>query len=213
MSRGTAVLIAGIAAALVLPIATLGLNLPLWLAAAIAGGAFAGTWLLTRPTAPSGGFDAEAVNDARSETSRLLLSDAGGSLARLQTAAKAIRDPAMRAQVQSLADTGDKVVKGVRAEPDRAMAVRRLLTFYLPNAASLAEGWRALEARAQPSDERVKQTRETMLALNQAFRQYADDLVEPQLQTLDLDLKVLKDALQTDLAQTPPEGSINAHAP
>jgi hypothetical protein len=167
----------------------------------------------------------------------MLLTDALAALGRLQAAAKAIHDPAMRAQVQSLAATGDKVVKGVKANPERAMAVRRLLTFYLPNAASLAEGWRALEDRARPTDERVTQTRDTMLAqnqafsqfaddlvrvtqtrdtmlaLNQAFSQFADDLVEPQLQTLDLDLKVLNDALHADLAQIPAPGSIGAHAP
>ena len=220
MSRGTAILIAAIAAALVLPLATLGLRLPLWVGAPIAAGVFFGAWLVLRSisTAPDG-FDADAVNDARSETSRMLLNTASAPLARLEAAAKAITDPAMRAQVRSLADTGQKVVQGVKADPDRAMAVRRLLTFYLPNAASLAEGWRALETRAQPSDERMKQTRETMQSLNQAFSQFADNLVEPQLQTLDVDLKVLKDALQADLSQAPtslpppPTGSVNVHAP
>ena len=38
------------------------------------------------------------------------------------------------------------------------MAVRRLLTFYLPNAASLAEGWVTLEGSAVPSPERMAQT-------------------------------------------------------
>ena len=218
ISRGTAVLIAAIAAALVLPMATLALRLPLLVSALIATGVFAGSWLVLRSLSVTpDGFDPDAVNDARSETSRMLLTTAAAPLARLEAAAKAISDPAMRAQVRSLADTGQKVVQGVKADPERAMAVRRLLTFYLPNAASLAEGWRALETRAQPSDERMKQTRETMQSLNQAFSQFADNLVEPQLQTLDVDLKVLKDALQADLTQTPapmpPTGSVKTHAP
>jgi hypothetical protein len=213
MTRGAAILTAGIVAGIVLPLATLGLGLPLWLSAVIAGGVFGGTWLVTRSAGPADGFDAEAVSDARSETSRALLAEAAPAMGRLAAAAKAIRDPGMRSQVQSLTDTGEKVIRGVKANPDRAMAVRRLLTFYLPNAASLAEGWRALEDRAKPTDERVTQTRDTMRALNQAFSQYADDLVEPQLQTLDLDLKVLNDALHSDLAQSPPAGSIGAHAP
>jgi hypothetical protein len=79
------------------------------------------------------------------------------------------------------------------------MAVRRLLNFYLPNAASVAEGWRALENKSEPSPERVRETRETMAQLNDAFTRFADDLHEPQMQTLDLDLKVLNDALKQDL--------------
>ena len=41
--------------------------------------------------------------------------------------------------------------------------------------------------------------RETMAGLNDAFTRFADELHEPQLQTLDLDLKVLNDALRHDL--------------
>ena len=77
-----------------------------------------------------------------------------------------------------------------------------MLTFYLPNAASLAEGWRTLETRSSPSPERIAQTRETMQALGDAFGKFADQAVAPQLQALDLDLKVLNDALKADLEKT-----------
>jgi hypothetical protein len=90
----------------------------------------------------------------------------------------------------------------VRADPTRAMAVRRLLTFYLPNAASLAEGWVALEGRALPSPERMTQTGQTLRSLNEAFAKFADDMAEPQMQTLDVDLKVVNDALKSDLEKT-----------
>ena len=52
---------------------------------------------------------------------------------------------------------------------------------------------------ARPSNERIDQTRSTMHALGQAFAKFADDVAEPQLQELDLDLKVLNDALKADL--------------
>jgi hypothetical protein len=90
-------------------------------------------------------------------------------------------------------------VKDVRENPDRAMAVRRLLTFYLPNAASVAEGWRTLESRTSASaTERMTQARDVMKSLTAAFDQYADAVAEPELQSLDLDLKILKDALKAD---------------
>ncbi|HWW24753.1 MAG TPA: hypothetical protein VNZ85_02535 [Caulobacter sp.] len=49
----------------------------------------------------------------------------------------------------------------------------------------------------------MTQTREVMGGLSQAFAKYADDVAEPELQTLDLDLRVLKDALKADLSNTP----------
>jgi len=63
----------------------------------------------------------------------------------------------------------------------------------------VADGWRALENKHTPAPEIELQTRETMAALNDAFGRFADEAHEPQLQTLDLDLKVLKDALKADL--------------
>ena len=105
----------------------------------------------------------------------------------------------MRDQVTALMQTGERVVKDVRENPDRAMSVRRLLTFYLPNAASVAEGWRTLESRTSASaTERMTQARDVMKSLTSACAQYADDVAEPELQSLDLDLKILKDALKAD---------------
>ena len=113
-----------------------------------------------------------------------------------------IRDPAVRGQVGDLVKTGQKVLGDVRADPTKAMAVRRLLTFYLPNAASLAEGWVALEHKASPSPERMAQCGQTLRSLNEAFAKFSDDLVEPQMQDLDIDLKVVNDALKSDLEKT-----------
>jgi hypothetical protein len=197
-------MLAGAAAAIALPLLTLGLNLPLWLAALIAAALFGGLWMVLRPGGGPGmgQVSDEAVLEARSDTARGLLLEASRSVDQLKAAAKAIKDKPMGEEVRQLAAIGEKVLGEVRDDPNRAMAVRRLLTFYLPNAASLAEGWRTLEGRALPSPERVSQTREIMHGLTQAFGQFADQAVEPQLQTLDLDLKVLRGALKSDLEKT-----------
>jgi 5-bromo-4-chloroindolyl phosphate hydrolysis protein len=142
------------------------------------------------------------LNDARAQTGRSLLPDAAAALDRMKQTLGQIRDPAVRGQVAELVTTGRKVLDQVRADPTKAMAVRRLLTFYLPNAASLAEGWVALEGRALPSPERMTQTGQTLRSLNQAFAKFSDDMAEPQMQTLDVDLKVVNDALKSDLEKT-----------
>jgi hypothetical protein len=104
--------------------------------------------------------------------------------------------------VQSLAKTTDAVLTDVRANTDRAMVVRRLFTFYLPNAVSVAEGWQTLERHVNPSPVRVQQTRDTMQALNDAFVKYAQDADAPEMQELDTTLKVLRDSLKSDLEKT-----------
>lgn len=204
MGRGTVTLLAAVAAALTLPLLALGLDLPWWLALVVAVAVFGGVWLVLKPGGgPGPGLTDEAVLDARSATAQGLLLEAANAMERLRKARREIQDAPMRAEIAHLLEVGDKVVREVRDDPNRAMAVRRLLTFYLPNAASVADGWRTLEARAVPSAERMTQTREVMGGLSQAFAKYADDVAEPELQTLDLDLKVLKDALKADLSNTP----------
>lgn len=199
--RGSSTLLAGGAAAVALPALALGAHLPLPIAGAVAAAVFAGVWLLAPgPTART--LDVDALTETQDDTARALIADAQGSLARLRAAGAGVRDAQMKAGVEKLQATADRVLSDLRASPDRVMAVRRLLTFYLPNAASLAEGWRALEQTARPSLERVAQTRSTMAALDDAFTRYADDMQAPQLQTLDLDLKVLNDALKADLEKT-----------
>ena len=203
MGRGTAILLGAFGAAIALPGLALGLHLPLWIAGAISAAVFGGTWLVARaPTGPGDGLDDDAILQARTDTARGMVSDADAAVVKLEQAARSIKDDAMRTEVGKLAEIGGRVTREVKDDPNRAMAVRRLLTFYLPNAASLAEGWRTLETRSSPSPERIAQTRETMQALGDAFGKFADQAAAPQLQALDLDLKVLNDALKADLEKT-----------
>lgn len=204
MRRGTSTLLAAVAAALTLPLLALGLNLPWWLALLVAVAVFGGVWLMLKPGGGLGvGLSDASLLEARSDTAQGLLREAADAIERLRKVRREIKDAPMRTEIARLLEVGDKVVREVREDPSRAMAVRRLLTFYLPNAASVADGWRTLETRATPSAERMTQTREVMGGLSQAFAKYADDVAEPELQTLDLDLKVLKDALKADLSSTP----------
>ena len=203
MNRSMAILLSAAVGALVFPASALGLHLPLWLDAGLTAAAFAGVYLTVRRPSNVEGVDEDLVIEARNQTGRGLVEDGAEALERLRKAGKAIKDAPMRGQVDSLCRTADKVMRDVRSDPSRAMAVRRLLTFYLPNAASLTEGWQTLEQRSTPPGDRAEQTRKTMLALNEAFSKFADDLTAPQMQTLDLDLKMLNDALKSDLEKTP----------
>jgi hypothetical protein len=200
MGRGTSTLIAGAAGAVVLPALALGLALPLWLSAVVAAGVFGGLQLALRPG--GGGLDQGAYLEAQTDTVRGLISDGSAALDRLRMIAPKIKDQAMQAAVQNLSTMAAKILARVGNDPTRAMAVRRLLTFYLPNAASIAEGWQTLESTAQPSPQRMQQARDVMKALSEAFAKFANEADAPELQELDLDMKVVTDALKTDLEKT-----------
>jgi hypothetical protein len=202
MGRDTTTLITGVAAAIVLPLLVLGLKLPLWLCGLIAAGVFVGLWYVLRASSPVG-IDGEKILEARTQTTDALLADADVSLNRLKKVTPLIQDAQMRGEAQSLCATTDSVMADVRNDPDRVMAIRRLFTFYLPNAVSVAEGWQTLERHANPSADRVQQTRETMHSLNDAFKKYAQDADAPEIQELDTTLKVLRDSLKSDLEKTP----------
>jgi hypothetical protein len=202
MSSGTAALLAGGVAAAIPPVLVLGFDQPIWLGLGAAAGAFGALWGLARAgrSRPRGrGVDADAIAGARADTARDLLSEGQAALERLRTTARSVRDELMREEIKLLAMKAERVMREIRDHPDRVMAVRRLLSFYLPNAASVAEGWKALELKHTPAPEIELQTRETMAQLNDAFGQFADQAHQPQLQTLDLDLKVLRDAMKADL--------------
>ena len=199
LSSGAAALVAGTVAALAPPVLVLGLDQPIGLGLAAGfglGGALFGLLGLGRRAAA--GADLPA---ARASTARALLAEGEAALEQLRRAGRAIRDPMMREQVRMLGDQALRVIHAAREDPAIAMQVRRRFTFYLPNAASVADGFKALETQSEPEPELAAQTRETMASLNLAFAKFADEMHEPKMQTLDLDLKVLENALRQDLEE------------
>jgi hypothetical protein len=200
MERGTSTLIGGAAAAIALPVCVLILGLPLWFGGLIALAIFAGLNLALR--SQGFGLKLDDMSEAQSETVRALVDEAGMALTRMRGTARLIKDAPMRALVSSLANTAAGILDHVRDAPVRAMAVRRFLTFYLPNAAAVAEGWQTLEGNSNPSSERMIQTREVMSALKDAFAKFENDADAPELSELDLNLKVIKASLKADLEKT-----------
>lgn len=197
MERGSSILVGGLAAAVALPVCVFALGLPLWLGLGISAGVYFGLTLALRPS--GFGLNMDALQEAQSDTTRGLISDGSDALARLKRTVPAIKDASMKSAVQGLGATADKILANIKTDPVRVMAVRRFLTFYLPNAASIAEGWQTLERNGSLSTERVAQTRDVMSALGDAFKKFASDADAPELQELDLNLKVVKDSLKADL--------------
>ncbi|MFZ4405910.1 MAG: 5-bromo-4-chloroindolyl phosphate hydrolysis family protein [Paracraurococcus sp.] len=180
----------GAAAALLLALQFgAGLGFPI----AFAGGLLCGvvlTAVLHRPglaeSIPSGG---------RGDLVRKLIAEAEPELARLHAAAAALRDPALGSRFASMAATTTGVMQALAADPARIGQGQRLLTYLLPRAAQIAEGLRLIEAQAAPDAERQRRLTEITVRLDEAFTRTKDRLAEPELRALDLELKLLEQAL------------------
>lgn len=206
---------AWIAAAVTFLVLKSELNWPLWIAILACIGAYYVVDAMFRPR--PGKVSAQPASPSKplpqsveaplvahpeaDDTAQQLIGEGAAALNRLRRAGLQVADPEMRNTVERLCATSTRILDDIRADPSRAMPMRRVLCFYMPNAASLAEGWRALEQRRTPAPDRMAQTRDTMRSLIEAFDRFHDELVQPQMQALDLDLKVLNDALKHDLAR------------
>jgi hypothetical protein len=201
LNSGAAAVLAGAVAAVTPPLLVLGFDQPIGLGLGLGfglGGALFGLLGLGRSAGEPRG---EALPEARASTARALVAEGQAAVDQLRRTSRLVRDELMREEIKLLAMKADRVIRAAREDPACVMQVRRLFTFYLPNAASVAEGWRALETKHEPEPALEAQTRETMASLNDAFSRFADEMHEPRMQTLDLDLKVLNSALKQDLEE------------
>ena len=183
-------------AAFVLTALVLGLSAPLWLGVAAALLILAGVFVAARVRRRR---EARALAPpGRLLPARAALTDAAVALAHLDASAHAIRTPATRRHAQRIADAARVIVDGVDADPAALAAMQRVLTYYLPRAAAIVEGYRLLEGRG--GDEARLRRIETILAkLDRAFQHYADRLADDALRLLDVEIRLVDAALKDDL--------------
>jgi GNAT superfamily N-acetyltransferase len=135
----------------------------------------------------------------RGELVRRLIAEAEPPLAQLRAAAGAIRAPGIGVRFTHMAEAAEAVMQALAADPARIGQGQRLLTYLLPRAAQLAEGLRLVEAQAAPDPERQGRLAAMTARLETAFMRSRDSLAEPELRALDLELRLLEDALaETD---------------
>lgn len=185
-------------AALALPALVLGLSAPLWLglgaAVAILAGAVAlaqTARLRTRAPALPGGLS----------PARAALVEAATALSRLDAAAPAIHASAPRAYAQQIAQAAHTIVGAVEADPAVLAEMQRVLTYYLPRAATIVESYGVLEARGG-DDARLARIEALLAKLDSAFHHYADRLPEQALHLLDVEIRLVDAALRDDLGET-----------
>jgi len=205
--------IGGLIAALLLPGLAIGLDVPFWLAIGIAAVAGAGGALLLAPRPRFDGLDANALGRGRIDLARELLDQAEPLVERMRTAADAIRAEAVRARVGHLTDAAGGILTAIEKDPLKLDRARRFLTYYLPSAVEMVEGYGLLEQKRVPDTARLQETGAMLDRLDVAFSTYSDGMMNGDLDRLDIELKLLKSALDEDLgpaAGGAPAGRANA---
>jgi hypothetical protein len=190
--------LAGLAGGLFAPVATFGFGLPWWASVPGAVLVFFGVRLAVQPRRLFEGFNFGAADRASLELARDILSDAHGQLDRLAEVVRDTRTGSVRARLEHLHAIAAGVVDEVEQKPSRVNNVRRLLTYYLPAAVRLADGYRVLERANDPDRERLTATDAMIGRLDQVFGRYADRLSQEEVEGLDVELKLLESSIRDE---------------
>ena len=196
-------IVAGVITAALLPLLAFVVQLPFLVALGIAALAFFGLVLLLAPRGLFEGVDVSAINKGKLELVRKVLADATPALDRLDAASRRIGDAAIRKDGQHLADTARTIFERVEQNPVRMTSVQRFLTYYLPAAADLTESYGVLEQQRTPDMARMQHAKSVLGKLNDAFGHYADTMLESDLASLDVDLRLIERAVKDDLEPRP----------
>ena len=188
-----------VAAAVLLPLLAIGAGMPFWLAGLISMLAGAGTVAIFTPKKLFAQLDASGAARGKIEFARELLTDAEPLVGRMEAAVKSIRSREVAERVRHLVGTARDIFTAIEKDPLRVDRVRRFLTYYLPRAAEIAEAYGSLERSLVPNQTRIAATRELIDRLDLAFTRYAASLQDADLDTLDIEIKLLKSSLDEDL--------------
>ena len=194
-------IVAGVVTAVLVPVLTFAAGMPFWIAAVIGLLVFVGLVFLLAPRRLFEGLNIKAFGRSRVAFAQELLEGALPAAQRLETAADDIADQKTAGRVRHLAEIAADVFRKVEARPESANAVRRFLSYYLPRAAEVAEGFAVIEAKRAPDPKQLEDVRAVLVKLEDAFVHYADSLVDDALGTLDTDLRLIQASLKEDLGR------------
>ena len=194
----------GAAAAVLLPLLVFGTGIPLWVACLISVAAGGGLSVSLSPRKPFARLDNSGAARGKIAFARDLLTDAEPLAVRLEVAGSSIGTPKVAEHIRHMARMSREIFAGVEDDPLRVDRVRRFLTYYLPRAAELAEAYAMLEKGGTRDPSRIAATSELIERLDTAFTQYAANLQHADLGNLDIELKLLRSALDEDLGPPDP---------
>lgn len=133
----------------------------------------------------------ETSDDPRVE----LLVDAHQHIATLSATKNEVPLPVAETLVQLHAHA-TSILEGVTASPEKLSPVLRFFTYYLPSTADLAMDRVKLATHAGP--ERLEEIDHTLARLVDAFKGFKEAVLSPDLESVDLDIELLDEAINAD---------------
>lgn len=192
-------IVGGAVAAVLVPGLAIGAGMPFWLACIIGLAAGGGTVAVLAPRSAFPLLDASGAARGKVAFARELLTEAQPHADRLDAAGKAIIERKVGECVRHMAAVARRIFAAIEKDPLKIDRVRRFLTYYLPRAAEITEAYGELARSDAPDPGRLTSARELIDRLDTAFTRYAGSLQDADLDKLDIELKLLKSALDEDL--------------
>ncbi|MDQ0468341.1 5-bromo-4-chloroindolyl phosphate hydrolysis family protein [Labrys wisconsinensis] len=193
----------GVVAAVAVPAAVFGLNLPFLVALPLAAGLYLGTAFLFAPRRAADRIDPARVGRAQAELVGGLIEDGEALVARLREASRRLRSQRAAGIAAHMAEIAHGILERLAAEPGKLSAVRRFLGYYLPRSAEIAEGMVVVEGQRTTDARRLAEIEDVMVRLDHAFTFYADSFAQAELDALDVELRLLSRSLAEDIGPAP----------
>jgi hypothetical protein len=199
-------LVAAAVAIIALPVFVLAFGAPVWLGLLTSVAIFAVLGLFAAVRTPMINAERAGQGDVRpalrgNPAVKAAFSDALPALARLEKVVETTPKNLMRDRLARIAETGRKIVLEVEGEPARLPSVSRLLTYYLPRTADLAEAYVQSRAKGALAPQRQAAMDEVIAKLEDAFTHYESRLVDDDMRGVDMDIRLLNEALKEDLGR------------
>jgi hypothetical protein len=198
LNPGAGVLVAaGCAAAAALPAAALGFDMPVLLALLFAVAVFVTVAAIGVALRYPIGQRIEAP--ARASPADIAVTrEAQSALERLAAAVPDVDEPSLRAQFARIATEASILMEETADAAPTPLETQRLLTYYLPRAAELAETVAALNLTAARDPDRIASLTALADQIGKAFETWREARTGEDLRALDREIRLVRDALAED---------------
>ncbi len=141
----------------------------------------------------------EGVPAGKTEFATKILQEGHENLKALEKTLSGLRHPQSIGSVTQIIEIGRRLMNEIADSPEHANSVQRLFTYYAKEAIKVVEGLGKLESDKKPDIERIIATQNILQKIQVLFESTEIELRQDENKSLDIDLKLLDQSLQSDL--------------
>lgn len=141
----------------------------------------------------------EALQAGKTEFVTKILQEGHANLKALETAMTGLRHPQSIGSVTQIIEIGRRLMNEIAESPEHANSVQRLFTYYAKEASKVVEGLGKIETEKNPDISRIMATHNILQKIQVLFESTEIELRQDENKSLDIDLKLLDQSLQSDL--------------